>query len=133
MTSDRRRMLLCTKPRPQRRACNDTPGGWQAFAGAASVPEQYRHRFAVEVDSQRFWVTLHQEQMDAVLCGERRVVEANPRAGQEAAGRAWWYFHDSAIGLLRVEIGARADDAQPRWEGRIHDAYVGRLCSVLLL
>jgi len=96
------------------------------------MPEHFLHRFAVEIDGRRSWVTLHQEQMDAVLSGERRVVEANPRLGQEADKRTWWYFHDSGIGLLRVESGAAPDAAKPHWEGRVHDAYVGRLCSVLL-
>ena len=98
------------------------------------MPKHLLHRFAFESGGRRYWVALHDEQMDAVLSGERRVVEAMPRGNAAAdAGPAWWYFNDSGIGLLRVESGPSALDAWPVWEGRIHDAYVGRFCSVLVL
>ncbi|MBU3694726.1 MAG: hypothetical protein FGM40_07860 [Rhodocyclaceae bacterium] len=98
------------------------------------MPKHFLHRFAFEANSRRYWIALHDEQMDAVLSGERRVVEALPRGNAAAdAGPAWWYFNDTGIALLRVEAGSSATDADPVWEGRIHDAYVGRLCSVLLL
>lgn len=97
------------------------------------MPEHFVHRFAIESSGQRRWVALHDEQMDAVLAGERRVVEAMPRDATGFGEYAWWYFNDSGTGLLRVESGAGGDEATPVWEGRIYDAYVGRLCSVLLL
>jgi|GEM_PF-1244702 len=98
------------------------------------MPKNLLHRFAFEAAGKRYWVTLHAEQMDAVSSGERRVIEALPRGNAAAdAGPAWWYFNDAGIGLLRVEAGASAQEATPVWEGRILDAYVGELCSVLLL
>jgi hypothetical protein len=92
------------------------------------------HRFAFETpeDGCR-WVVLHDEQMDAVLSGERRVIEGRPRQTVAGTEYIWWYFNDAGLDLLRVETGLHAAAAAPLWEGRIHDAYVGRLTSVLLL
>lgn len=98
------------------------------------MPKNILHRFAIEADGKRYWVTLHGEQMDAAASGERRVIEALPRGNAAAdAGPAWWYFNDAGIGLLRVEAGTSAQEATPVWEGRILEAYVGELCSVLLI
>ncbi len=97
------------------------------------MPDHLLHRFVIEAKSQHHWVALHQEQMDAVLAAERRVVEGIPRRVGTATAFVWWYFNDSGSSLLRVEMGTDADRADVVWEGRIHDAYVGRLCSVLLL
>jgi len=97
------------------------------------MPEHFVHRFAVDAPAGACWIVLKEEQMDAVLSGERRVIEGGPRSTPMRAGFSWWYFNDVGIGLLRVEAGADAQSAASLWEGRIHDAYVGRLCSVLLI
>jgi len=97
------------------------------------MPDHFFHRFVIEAAGQRIPIALHQEQMDAVLSGERRVVEGMPLRIATATALVWWYFNDTGISLLRVELGTDADRADVVWEGRIHDAYVGRLCSVLLI
>ncbi len=97
------------------------------------MPEHFFHRFGIEADARRLWIALHQEQMDSILSGERRVVEGLPLRVGAILEYAWWYFNDSGPGLLRVEVGTDADRAATLWEGRIHDAYIGRLCSVTLL
>jgi len=97
------------------------------------MPEHFLHRFAFESPVGRYWIVLQDEQMDAVLSGERRVVQGGPRSTPSRTAFSWWYFNDAGIGLLRVETGSDAAMAWPVWEGRIHDAYVGQLCSVLLL
>ena len=98
------------------------------------MPEHVLHRFMFEPKAgHRYWVALHGEQMEAVLCGERRVVEGASRRTPWGSNPSWWYFNDVGIGLLRVEAGPDAENTTTLWEGRVHDAYRGHLCSVLLL
>ncbi|MFZ4499053.1 MAG: hypothetical protein ACOYMX_05055 [Burkholderiales bacterium] len=97
------------------------------------MSEHFLHRFVVDTCEGACWIVLQDEQMDAVSSGERRVVEGGPRSTPWRNRLSWWYFNDVGIGLLRVEAGGDAESATPLWEGRIHDAYVGRLCSVLLM
>ncbi len=98
------------------------------------MPEQLLHRFSFESKAgHRYWVALHGEQMDAVLSGERRVVEGARRRTPSGITPSWWYFNDVGLGLLRVETGPDAENTTTLWEGRAHDAYHGHLCSVLLL
>ena len=97
------------------------------------MPKHLLHRFALEADGRHYWIALYEEQMDAVLAGDRRVIETPPRGPSPAdAGPAWWYFNDSASGVLRVEAGTSAEEARPVWEGQLLAMYVGRLCPVLL-
>lgn len=97
------------------------------------MPKHLFHRFSVESPDRLLWVALHQEQMDAVWNGERRVSEGMPHRSGALLHYVWWYFNDNGRGSLRVEIGSDADAAVTVWEGRIQDAYTGRLCSAQLL
>lgn len=98
------------------------------------MPGQVLHRFAVEPNpGYLYWVVLQDEQMDAVCCGERRVVEGRRHRRLSGLECSWWYFNDVDLSLLRVEVGADAENTSTVWEGRVYDAYRGSLCSVLLL
>jgi hypothetical protein len=48
------------------------------------MPKHLLHRFALEADGRHYWIALYDEQMDAVLNAERRVVEAMPRGNAAA-------------------------------------------------
>ena len=127
-------MLLCTnKGRRQNRTGSARNLGDRRCMGAVAMPEHFFHRFAIEVAGRRVPIALHQEQMDAILSGERRVVEGMPQRIANETAFVWWYFNDTGLGLLHVEMGSDPDHAAVVWEGRLHDAYVGRLCSVLTL
>lgn len=84
------------------------------------------YRFCIPASAPAEWVLLHREQFDAVMAGERRVVEGRPRQLAGRSGIARWYFNDSGLGLLRIEREfAPPGPAEVIWEGRTHDAFCG--------
>ncbi len=89
------------------------------------MDEHTEHRFVVELVCGAHTILLHDEQMEAVLSGERRVIEGTVHVVDRHFFNTWWYFNDVGLGLLRVEHGEDPERTTVAWEGRIHDAYVG--------